>query len=110
MRRDALAQKAADTKFSQGIQQQKVDVTKSLVPLKEREITLKQNKAWDESSDKPRIEAQMVKEFGKNWNVPGSQAMGAYNLRKQQWLRDNLGVVGTSNIPTSDALIANINQ
>ena len=109
MRRDALAQKAADTKFSQGIQQQKVDVTKSLVPIKNQEIALKVNKAWEESSFKPQLEAQIAKEFGKNWNVPGSQAVGAYNLRKQQWLRDNAGI-GANNIPTADSILANLNQ
>jgi len=51
----------------------------------------------------------MVKEFGKNWNVPGSKAVGAYNLRKQQWLRDNAGV-GAGNIPSADDILANLNQ
>lgn len=109
MRRDALAQKAADTKFSQGIQQQRVDLSKQLVPLKNQELALKVNKAWEESSFKPQLEAQMVKEFGKNWNVPGSKAVGAYNLRKQQWMRDNAGV-SAGNVPTADEILANLNQ
>jgi hypothetical protein len=109
-RQDALRQRAADTKFSQGIQQQKVDVTKSLVPLKQQEGKLKVNKAWEESSFKPQLEAQMAKEFGKNWNVPGSQAVGAYNLRKQQWLRDNGLGSGSGEIPTYDQIMANLNQ
>jgi len=108
-RRDALSQKAKDTAFNQGLQQQRIDVTKSLVPIKNQELALKVNKAWEESSFKPQLEAQMIKEFGKNWNVPGSQALGTYNLRKSQWMRDNAGV-GASNIPTADSILSNLNQ
>lgn len=109
MRRDALKQKAAETAFGQNIAQQKVDVSKSLVPLKQQELMIKTNKAWEESSYKPQLEGMMVKEFGKNWNVPGSKAEGIYKLRKQQWLRDNV-VGGGSNIPTADEILANLNQ
>ena len=109
MRRDALKQKASDTAFSQGLQQQRLDLNKQLIPIKGQEMALKVNKAWEESSFKPQLEAQMTKEFGKNWNVPGSQAVGAYNLRKQQWLRDNAGV-GAGNIPSADSILANLNQ
>jgi hypothetical protein len=109
MRRDALSQKAKDTAFSQGIQQQRVDLSKSLLPIKQQEVALKLNKAWEESSFKPQLEAQMVKEFGKNWNVPGSQAELMYKSRKANWLRDNAGA-GTSNIPTADSILANLNQ
>lgn len=109
MRRDALKQRAADTAFSQGIQQQRLDLNKQLIPIKGQELALKTNKAWEESSFKPQLEAQMVKEFGKNWNVPGSQAELMYKSRKANWLRDNVGV-GTSNIPTADSILANLNQ
>jgi len=109
MRRDALSQKAKDTAFSQGLQQQRLDVTKSLIPIKGQELALKVNKAWEESSFKPQLEAQMAKEFGKNWNVPGSQAELMYKSRKANWLRDNAGI-GTSNIPTADSILSNLNQ
>lgn len=109
MRRDALAQKAADTKFSQGIQQQRVDLSKQLIPIKGQEMALKVNKAWEESSFKPQLEAQMVKEFGKNWNVPGSKAELMYKSRKANWLRDNAGI-GSSNIPTADSILSQLNQ
>jgi soluble lytic murein transglycosylase-like protein len=109
MRRDALTQKAETTKFNQGIQQQRLDATKALIPIKQQEAMLKVNKAWEESSFKPQLESQMVKEFGKNWNVPGSKAELAYKSRKAAWLRDNAGI-GASNIPTADSILANINQ
>lgn len=109
MRRDALTQKASDTKFSQGIQQQRVDLSKQLIPIKGQEVALKVNKAWEESSFKPQLEAQMAKEFGKNWNVPGSKAELMYKSRKANWLRDNAGI-GASNVPTADSILANLNQ
>jgi hypothetical protein len=108
MRRDALTQRAESTKFNQGIQQQRLDATKALIPIKTQEVALKVNKAWEESSFKPQLESQMVKEFGKNWNVPGSKAELAYKSRKAAWLRDNAGI-GASNIPTADSILANIN-
>lgn len=109
MRRDALTQKAADTKFSQGIQQQRVDLSKQLIPIKQQDVALKINKAWEESSFKPQLEAQMSKEFGKNWNVPGSKAELIYKSRKASWLRDNAGM-GSGNIPTADSILSQLNQ
>jgi hypothetical protein len=109
MRRDALAQKASDTKFGRDIQQQRVDLNKQLIPIKQQEVMLKLNKAWEESSFKPQLEAQMSKEFGKNWNVPGSKAELMYKSRKANWMRDNAGI-GSGNIPTADSILANLNQ
>lgn len=112
-RRDALEEKKAATKYNQGIQQQRLDLSKQLIPIKGQEMALKVNKAWEESSFKPQLEAQMVEEFGKNWNVPGSKnslkAESAYKSRKAAWLRDNAGI-GASNIPTADSILAQLNQ
>jgi len=39
MRRDALNQRAAETKFSQGIQQQRLNLSGQMIPLKERRVS-----------------------------------------------------------------------
>ena len=103
LRRDALAQQAASTKFNQGIAQQRLNVLDQANRIKLGGLQIKANTEWENSQDK----ADLIKDLKKrnsNWQQD-SKLLGEYNLRKNRFTNQFIGNEQAENVQDASDLL-----
>jgi hypothetical protein len=90
MRRDALTQKAAETKFNQGTQQQRLNLQGQAQNIKLGDLRRKAFEDWDNSPGKAQLEADLAKQK-KNWRQDAN-LLGQYNMMKERFVNQIVNV------------------
>jgi hypothetical protein len=102
MRRDALTQQAAKTKFDQGTQQQRLNLQGQAQQIKLGDLRRKAFEDWDNSPGKTQLETDLAKQK-KNWRQDAN-LLGQYNMMKDRFVNQIVNVGQADGILSSSQL------
>jgi hypothetical protein len=102
MRRDALAQKAKETAFTQGTQQQRLNLQGQAQNIRMGDLRRKAITDWDNSPAKAQLEADLAKQK-KNWRTD-TKLLGQYETMRGRFINDIVNVGQADNILSSSQL------
>jgi hypothetical protein len=109
MRRDALRQKAEETKFSQGLRERQLGVNAQRAnemvranQLKLGDLRRKATQDWDNSPDKARIEKDLAGQK-KNWRQD-SKLLGQYEMIRNRFINEFVNIGQEDNTPNASQL------
>ena len=102
MRRDALAQKAKETAFTQGTQQQRLNLQGQALNVRMGDLRRKATQDWDNSPAKAQLEADLAKQK-KNWRQD-PKLLGQFETARGRFINEFVNVGQADNILSSSQL------